>query len=137
MTMIITRFNVVDNLWANCPSFRPVIAAFRAEYAGLAEDKLPIYILMGDLVRGCSTHLQAGKKREIAGIFTLIERWIAEGDKYVHDMAIVGFIEDLQNANLHDGTQPEDFKEFLGPLSVRAWQKVDRFWSKSEPILRD
>jgi hypothetical protein len=53
-----------------------------------------------------------------------------EGDGDVKEAAIVGLIEDLQNANLHSGTVPDQYLPFLLPQSRRWWGKVETFWSE-------
>ena len=47
------------------------------------------------------------------------------GDDYVRELATIGFLEDLQIANLHhDGTQPDDFVPNLKPVSLWWWEEV-------------
>lgn len=132
--MIITQSNVLDTIAASCASFRPAVEAFQTEYQDMPNHILPIYMLMGDLVLECSKQLREGPDNEIKKLFELVELWINDGDKYVRELAIVGFIEDMQNSNLHVDTRPEDFERFLGPASAIFWNKVNRFWSHREPI---
>lgn len=135
--MIITQSHVVSTLRESCPSFQPTVAAFQARYHDTPEDSLPHYMLMGDLVIECSKRLSEGHEKDLEPLFELLEKWITDGDKYVQEMAIIGFIEDLQNANLHTGTQPGDFERFLHPKSEIYWTKVNRFWSHGELITKD
>jgi hypothetical protein len=70
------------------------------------------------------------RREEFRAIFGLIERLHIEGDDYVTTLATVGFLEDLQNENLHHhGSKPEDFEEYLGPESKWWWEELDLFWS--------
>lgn len=135
--MIITQFNLIDTLLVECPAFRPEIEAFVTRYDPPPAEGLPHYMLMGDFVEACSERLQQGRDDEIAGLFKQVERWIEQGDKYVSDLAVIGFIEDMQNGNIHNGTKPEEFIRFLGPRSRRYWDKVNRFWSHGEIIYPD
>lgn len=118
------------------PGFRPQWEEFEAMWSG-ENTAAPYYILIGDLVQECSTLLRGNREAELARIFSVVERWLLEGDRYVHDIAIVGFLEDLQNTNLHRGTHPSDFERFLGPEGAYWWKKVDRFWSARELIVDD
>ncbi|MCB1395025.1 MAG: hypothetical protein H6899_11480 [Rhodobacter sp.] len=132
---MLTQFTLLDDLRATCPDFAPQIDAFVALYGPRPD--LPLYLLMGDLVVTCSQRLAAGHEDGVQRLFDQIERWIATGDRYVHDLAIAGFLEDAQNANLHRGTAPADFLRFLGPRSARSWQHVQAFWTRGMPIPRE
>jgi hypothetical protein len=45
------------------------------------------------------------------------------------NLAVVGFLEDLQNGNLHpEGSRPQDFRPYLGPKSLEAWEGLNGFW---------
>jgi hypothetical protein len=61
-----------------------------------------------------------------------LERWIVDGDEDVRKAAIVGLIEDVQNANLHRTTSPEQFAHFLYPTSLTWWDKVNKFWAEGQ-----
>lgn len=129
----ITRATMFDALVADCPSLAGDWAKFRAAFPDLPKD-MPSYIFMSDLVKRCSALLRDGKDYELTRIFQHVEDWVKSDDTYVRDAAVVGFIEDLQNANLHTDTKPEDFIRFLGPKSKVFWQKVDALWTKGEII---
>jgi hypothetical protein len=109
------------------PAFGQRWNAFQAEWSG-HPDGLPLYLLIGDLVRDCSALLRDGHEAEVAAVCAVAERWMLEGDDYVRIAAVVGFIEDLQNGNLHSGTRPADFLRFLGPESLRRWEAMNGFW---------
>lgn len=133
---MLTRETLFEPLLEAHPGFRPRWETFHAEWADHPKG-LPCYLLMGDLVAECSALMRQGSETELTAIFAVVERWILEGDRYVHDAAIVGFLEDLQNTNLHDGTTPDQFVPFLKPESLRFWHKVERFWTTREPIVDD
>jgi hypothetical protein len=54
------------------------------------------------------------------------------------NLAVVGFLEDLQNGNVHpDGSSPSDFRAYLGPKALRSWESLNGFWemvSGSKPV---
>jgi hypothetical protein len=61
------------------------------------------------------------------------------GDPYVSEAATIGSLEDLQNTDLHDGTDPEQFRPYLLPESARCWDELYGFWERvimAAPYLR-
>lgn len=97
----------------------------------------PYYHLLGELVRHLSLKLQNGETENFAAVFQVIEDWHVYGDEYVRTAASIGFLEDLQNENLHEKTKPSDFEAWLLPESKRWWRKIERFWENGESIVAD
>jgi len=134
--MTITRDDMFAPLIEAFPEFQERLQEFEAEWAHNWE-KRPYYSLLADLVIACSELLRSKRDAELPAIFSVVERWIIEGDRYVSEAAIVGFLEDLQNSNMHRQTTPADFERFLLPQSRRWWHKLDRFWNHREPLNDD
>jgi hypothetical protein len=44
----------------------------------------------------------------------------------------VGPLEALQNMNLHEDTEPEQFRPWLLPESAQWWDKLHGFWKRGE-----
>lgn len=65
---------------------------------------------------------------ERAAFFTLLERFLTEGDAEVVELASVGLIEDIQNLASHRTCGLQAFKEWLGPVSRVAWTEVEEMW---------
>jgi hypothetical protein len=64
----------------------------------------------------------------------LTERLIADGEIYVHNLAVVGILEDLQNSTVHsNGVSPSDFETCLRPWSRWWWEEVHLFWAGKIP----
>ena len=62
----------------------------------------------------------------------LVEAMHVRGDSYVQELATVGILEDLQNGNLHhDGTSPNDFVQYLRPISKWWWDELYLFWARA------
>jgi hypothetical protein len=134
---------MMEPMLAACPSFGPKWKEFLTEWVDnpiLEEDgqdgSLPQYLALSALATHLIEHLEAGKTEEFAQVFAVVEHWINHGDAYVTEAAVVGLLEDLQNANLHGATEPADFEKWRLPESKRWWEKVARFWSHGE-VLRD
>ena len=63
-------------------------------------------------------------------VFSVIERLIVEGDDEVRDLAIVGFLEGLQN-NAPYGA----FRPWLKPTSWAAWQELEELWAGEDSLM--
>jgi hypothetical protein len=111
-----------------CPSFVPTWEAFLDEWREKS-DNLPLYLAMAKLARHLCGMLAQDETTTFPRVFAAVERLLVEGDGYVREAACVGLVEDLQNANLHRGTKPEQFRPFLGPEAARCWSELDQFWS--------
>ncbi|MEM7643731.1 MAG: hypothetical protein AAF366_14540 [Pseudomonadota bacterium] len=129
----LTRRSVLPQLRNHAPAFRDACDAFVSDW--VREGDLPLYILMSDLVRHCSQLLADRDISELRAILALVERWIGDGDDDLRTLAIVGFIEDATNANLHGHTTPDDLVPYLPPRCREAWDQVLRHWD--EAILRE
>ena len=131
-----TKDDVIESLMVACPTFSPVVDACLEFYKSSPGGEVPHYMLMGELVIECSKRMREGTCTEFRELFDLLEDWIENGDEFVVTLAVTGFIEDLQNSNLHEGSNPQDFKSYLKPKSSAYWEKVDRFWNNRELITK-
>ena len=90
------------------------------------------YVWMGDFVIHVARAHAEGRRDEVKAAFDLIEAEIAGKGEH-HDLAVIGFLEDMQNGNLHKhGTRPADFEAYLGPASRAAWDGLNGFWGMVE-----
>ncbi len=79
--------------------------------------------------------LAAGDTSDLAPAFALIERLIRDGDDYVSELGVIGYLEGLQMATVTSrGIDPESFRPWFGPLSRRYWDAINEFWSNGTPI---
>jgi len=132
---MITRDTMFVPMLEACPSFRPVWDAFVAEWG---EGELPLYLALADLAQHLIAMKAAGSTGEFDAIFDVVERWEMDGDQCVKEASTIGFLEALQNTNLHQpGTVPDDFLPWLRPKSRRMWEKVEAFWTVGELIVDD
>jgi hypothetical protein len=123
---MITKAEMMDLLIRACPSFEPEWQAFQQKWKDDAEP--PLYVLFGDFARHLIGKLEKGDTAGFADIFAAIERFHIDGDGWVQEAATVGLLEDMQNLGLHSTTRPEQFEKFLGPVSLKWWDKLNRFW---------
>jgi len=116
---------LVEALDQACPGVEADADAIRL---GLA------YVWMGDFVRHLTRARLAGREAEVRAVFAIIEQTVEEprtGGALSEqaNLAVTGFLEDLQNGGLHaEGSQPSDFQPYLGPKSLRAWSSLNGFW---------
>jgi hypothetical protein len=120
-----------------CPSFAPQWEAFREEWLKETDD-LPVYLVLADFARHLIGLLERGETTDLPAVFAAVERMHVEGGHYVRKAATVGLLESLQNLHLHkNGTDPEQFRPYLGPESARWWDKLYRFWQHGELLNGD
>lgn len=118
---------LIESLDAACPGYVP------GPYAeGLA------YSWMSGFVRHVIQARLDGREDEVRAVFSVIERQLEtdrpgfelSGDS---NLAVAGFLEDLQNGNLHEpGSKPADFRAYLGPRSLERWEGLNGFWAAVE-----
>ena len=124
---IITRERMIEPLLEADRSIAPLWATFVEEWGG--EPNPPLYLALSGVARHLIGQLKAGDTSSFRALFDVLQ-----GDSYVREAASVGLLEDLQNTSLHDATEPKAFEPWLRPESKRWWDKVDRFWSRGEPL---
>ncbi len=112
--------------------FKPIWSEFLDEWSD--ENEVPVYLALSDLARYVSTLVEKSDGEELRGIFSVVERWHLEGDKFVKEAATVGLLEDLQNTNVVGIGVPQKIEPFLLPQTKLWWQKVSLFWSEGKVI---
>ena len=94
-----------------------------------SDEKELAYIWMGQFVRHVADAHVAGRKAEVQAVFDVVETELGKRFSPHLDLAIVGFLEDMQNGNLHEnGSKPADFRAYLGPRSLERWEALNGFW---------
>jgi hypothetical protein len=95
------------------------------------------YLDAGWVVRHLADRFAAGDTSEFGAAFALIEHLISNGDAYVSELGVIGYLEGLQMAAVTSrGIDPETFRPWFGPLSQRYWNALNEFWEKGIPIPR-
>jgi hypothetical protein len=63
-------------------------------------------------------------------VFDVIERLVINGDPYVSNLAVIGYLEGFQMVTVTgQGLDPEcDLRPWLGPESEKWWVRINRFW---------
>ena len=68
-------------------------------------------------------------------MFPLIERLVVDGDEYVSNLGVIGYLEGFQmQAVTGRGLDPEaDFARWLRPTSQAYWTAINRLWEEEHP----
>lgn len=126
---VIKKDQMLSLMTEVCPSFRPIWDAYLADAKTDGGEPLT-YVALGDLARHVIAMFERGDTQCFAQVFDIVERWHVDGEHWVREAATVGFLESLQNMNLHTTTEPEQFRQFLRPESERWWDKLFDFWER-------
>lgn len=87
------------------------------------------------VLRHLADRLAAGDTSEFDAAFALVEHLVRDGDPYVSELGVIGYLEGLQTATITSrGVDPESFRPWCGPLSQRYWDAVHEFWENGTPI---
>ncbi|MEA2538458.1 MAG: hypothetical protein QOF11_2692 [Chloroflexota bacterium] len=114
-----------DALARLCPSLDESWQAFVASDAFHADEP---YNTMTALARQiASAHLR-DPDADFSALFAEVERQVASGSPAHRNLLIVGLMEDLQGALLHQDLPLTTFDPLLGPSSKIAWQALIDMW---------
>lgn len=113
---LITPVDAPQLMLEACPSFAAKWPEVGADNADGAERLL--YLDAGDFIRHVVELHQQNQTTEFDGIFSAIERMVTEGDEYVSNLGVIGYLEGLQMASVTSaGIDPEvEFRPRLGAL---------------------
>jgi hypothetical protein len=140
MPQMIHAEDVMPVLLEACPSFT---AKWREIEVENADESRPgerlTYIDAGDFIRHLVALRLGGRTDEFPAVFDTIERLIVEGDPFVHELAVIGYLEGFQMKTVtSSGLDPErDFRPWLRPNSEAWWQRINRFWAGDVTALQD
>lgn len=136
---MITPDQVMPLLLKACPSFTDTWLSIEEENK---DDSVPagrlLYLDAGDFVRHLAGLKGAGTTDEFNAVFDVIERLVVEGDDYVSNLGVIGFIEGFQMHTVTSfGLDPEiHFRPHLRPISHAWWIRVNRFWAGEHDALQ-
>jgi len=124
---VITPEDVPRLLLDACPSFASKWTEVEVDNADRAT-RLH-YLDAGELIRHMVHLRQQHQVEEFDPIFRVIEQLVTEGDEYVNDLGVIGYLEGLQMETVTGaGIDPEaEFRPRLGPVSARWWDRINRF----------
>ena len=135
--VVIYAADVPSLLLAACPSFAAAWEVAREENADTDSPGGRLgYRDAGEFVRHLVSLQLAGTVEEFPAVFDLIERLVVDGDDYVHNLGVIGYLELFQMRTVTArGLDPEvAFVPWLRPTSRAYWEAICRFWQDGTPI---
>ena len=135
---MITVDDVIPLLLDACPSFRAEWPRIEQENRDEEGGGRLHYIDAGDFVRHLVQLRLAGRTEEFPAVFAVLSRLVAEGDDYVSELGVIGYLEGMQMETVTSaGLDPEtDFRPFCTPLLAVWWDRLNRFWEGDPTALR-
>lgn len=113
-----------------CPSFQSVVDEHRKYYGEEIQ-----YVVLGDFARHLLELHQRQQRELFPAIAQVIERLHVEGEHYVREAATIGLLEGIQNVWGNNGADPEEFVQYLLPVSAKWWRSLNDFWNgKSKSV---
>ena len=122
---MIKQEQVTSLILEACPSFQ--------ETWDKSEDQDLLYVVMGDLARHLLMLYRDNRTDEFPAVCEMVERLHLDGDRYVRELATIGFLEGVQNNWANNDADPDDFCRFLLPESRKWWQELNDFWADKIP----
>ena len=93
------------------------------------------YLDAGWIVDRLADRLASGNTDGFDALFDLVERLIVDGDDYVRNLGVIGYLEGMQTQTVTSkGVDPEAFRPWLRPLSLKYWAAIHDFWEAGTPI---
>lgn len=135
--MALTRKeDVLPGLIAAAPSqLGPWEDYLAGEYA--PGDERLLWVDAGEVGRRALDLLRTGNIDELRGMFEEVERALTHADEEARNLIVIGFLEGLQFQASWEGQRgspivEDDFKPFLGRVTLQAWEALDALWSKRD-----
>ena len=91
------------------------------------------YVAAGEFARHLLHLYRSNDSFSLSAVGAAIERLHIEGSPSVKEFATIGVLEGVQNVWSHSNIDPELFVPFLGPVSQRWWNGLNKFWSGKVP----
>lgn len=123
------------------PMLIEAVPSFEAVWDGsenVHEGERLLYLDAGDFIRHLVRKYLADEVDEFPAAFAVIEQLVVEGDDYVRNLGVIGFLEGLQMMTVTEaGIDPEAaFRPLVGPASERWWERINRFWAGDHTALQ-
>lgn len=95
------------------------------------------YLCVGEFIRHLVLLRVSAETDEFPAVFDVVERLVTDGDDYVRNLGVIGFLEGLQMRTVTGaGLDPEEFRQWFGPISDRWWERINQFWAGDVTALR-
>jgi len=122
----ITRRGMMLPLVEAVPAFKPIWELCLDGWEGEGEQDTPNYLALSILADQLILMLEKGDDSYLRATFSVVERWITEGDDYVQNATCVGLFEDLEETDRYTTRSVEEIRAWLGPMSRVWWHSINR-----------
>ncbi len=93
-----------------------------------------LYLYLGDVAHHVADLIECNQLDELPALATALERLQVEGDRYVQEATIIGFLEGLQSVAGHRRVSTQALERAFGPETRRSWAGLTSFWSGQIPL---
>ena len=118
---MITKEQIIPILLKASPTFQKILDE--------CDDKDLIYIVLGDFARHLLEMQKTGQFEVLKSAAEAIEQLELNGDHFVREAATIGLLEGIQNVWGNNDVNPDLFKQFLLPESLKWWNELNAFWN--------
>jgi hypothetical protein len=118
---MIAKEQIIPILLKASPTFQKVLDE--------CDDKDLIYVVLGDFARHLLEMHNAGQVEILKSAAEAVEQLELNGDSFVREVATIGLLEGIQNVWGNNDVNPELFKQFLLPESLKWWDELNAFWN--------
>ena len=122
MSEFIVKDEMFSMLLDACSEAATEFEEDRRDHDGLS------YVQIAVFARHIIRLFEGGKTESFPEIFSTVERLIVKGDEEVQGLAIVGFLESLQNNASWTDSGLRVYEKWLGSRSLKAWKDLERLW---------
>ncbi len=129
---MIDRNEMMETIVNASPELTHDFSEFVSEWSDDLET--PYYLFLADYSRYLVSLLESEARQQLSSAFDAIESLYRDGDDYVENAVTVGIFESLQNKSLHRSTSPDQFVEYLQPLSLKNWHELTAYLNKVHGI---
>ena len=117
---MIAKEEIIPALLKACPSFQKVFDE--------CQEKDLIYVVLGDFARHLLEMHKSSQVEVLKSAAEAIEQLELNGDSFVREAATIGLLEGIQNVWGNNDVNPDLFKQFLLPESLKWWNELNAFW---------
>lgn len=126
---LITERELMDICLRSVPEFKLSLKEFRADWSG---EKNLEGLEVAELSHFTREEFIKKNNKVLFKVFLFIEKCLKNGNKTVKNYIYFMFIENISNE--YKGYTEEDLKAYLGPLSKKAYDRINAFWMEGKPI---
>jgi len=135
MGSLIIKENMFPEILSIYPKLTPYWHEFHEEWAEV--DEKPLYLILSKLADLIVGDFKSGQKSTLKCLFSLIEKFVLDGDQYVREAAIVGLLEEIQTKSQRNNVDISSMFPLMGEHTKSKWVALQKFWDGNPHALFD